>query len=292
MKNNKLLLLALIFCFGFTSQKETQTEIWVGSTPCSDELKVKLGINEKDSVDFIRWDLRLIDSKRFTLTIHYGISKPNTLGFITGGEHKSFDGMVLKSKSNQGPAILTLHSPLLKSNINFAALSSHVYHFLNEQNKLMVGNGGWSYSLSNKDSVRVSENLPRNISPLDFNIENSTLTFVGRTPCEPVNSEYNLALSESCLKIKWLMKLYVDPVTKRPTSFHWSRTGNRTSLIEGTWSIEKINDAVICHFRLRKPFEAMDLVVVDENILYFLDKNHNLMAGDENFSFALNRITK
>ncbi|WP_353480969.1 hypothetical protein [Haliscomenobacter sp.] len=46
---------------------------------------------------------------------------------------------------------------------------------------------------------------------------------------------------------------------------------------------------LFCLLPKDKSDEALQFLVGDENVLFFLDKKQQLLVGDENFSFALNR---
>lgn len=46
---------------------------------------------------------------------------------------------------------------------------------------------------------------------------------------------------------------------------------------------------LFCLLPKDKSDEALQFLVGDENVLFFLDKKKQLLVGDENFSFALNR---
>ena len=296
MKKISTLLLIVLLMSGFSirQSKEIKTEVFVGSTPCDSPVKAIFNIHEKDSIDFMRWGLILSipDSGQgfFSIDLSYGIGQPNTLSFISGGNKFNTEGTIAISKLQSGATVYTLNSKDLKSKLSLIRLSNSILHILTAEKRLMVGNGGWSYSLGKKDPIAKSV-LPSSMSALNMNIENGTLTFSGRTPCEPVNTEYNMALGESCLKIKWLLRMYIDPVTRRPTSFNLMRTGHRSSIIEGTWHIENgtAPGIIICRLNQRKPHEPMLFWIADGNVMYFLDKSMNIMTGDENFSFVLNR---
>src|SRR5215207_1915224 len=76
----KVLLLFLYILFpDRTIDKEIN---YTASTPAGSEVRNFLGINQADSIDFIRWKLKISDHKNFNLSCSYGISKPNTNGFI------------------------------------------------------------------------------------------------------------------------------------------------------------------------------------------------------------------
>ena len=80
------LFLSTLIIVSCASGKENKKEnIYTGSTPADAIVRSFLGIPLTDSIDFIRWKLILQDN-RYQLQCNYGISKPNTDGFINGGK--------------------------------------------------------------------------------------------------------------------------------------------------------------------------------------------------------------
>ena len=60
-------------------------KIYIGSTPATNiDVRSFLGIPFADSIDFIKWKVTLTDN-RYSLQCQFGISKPNTDGFINDG---------------------------------------------------------------------------------------------------------------------------------------------------------------------------------------------------------------
>jgi len=83
---NLLFSIVLLACCAGENEKT-----YTGSTPADAPIKSFLGIPLSDSVDFIRWKL-LIRNNEYQLQCNYGISKPNTDGFINGGEKIELKG--------------------------------------------------------------------------------------------------------------------------------------------------------------------------------------------------------
>src|SRR5687768_11412059 len=76
----KVLLLFLYLLF---SDESIAKEInYTASTPAGSEVREFLGISQADSIDFIRWKLKISDFKEFNLSCSYGIGRANTNGFI------------------------------------------------------------------------------------------------------------------------------------------------------------------------------------------------------------------
>jgi len=94
MKIINSFLLLLFFALNVKAEENTYT----GSTPADSVIRLFLRIPLKDSIDFIRWQL-ILDDKHYTLNCNYGISKPNTNGFINGGKKIMLAGAVSKEKN-------------------------------------------------------------------------------------------------------------------------------------------------------------------------------------------------
>ena len=115
----------------------------------------------------------------------------------------------------------------------------------------------------------------------------------GRTPCQDIAKSIGLAVTPDCFKLKWRVTLYQDPKSQLPTTYKLETTFNRTEAATGKWSKIKLirNNKEVIVYRLaagtRK--ESLSFLRGDDNVLFFLDKNNELLAGDENFSYTLNR---
>jgi hypothetical protein len=71
----------LLFIYILFPGKKLDKEMnYTASTPAGNEVRDFLGISQVDSMDFIRWKLKIIDGKEFNLSCTYGIGKPNTNG--------------------------------------------------------------------------------------------------------------------------------------------------------------------------------------------------------------------
>src|SRR5436190_5928657 len=114
---------------------------YTGSTPADAVIRSFLGIPLTDSVDFIRWKL-MVGDKDYQLQCNYGIGKNNTNGFINGGRKIELKGSLKKDKNyyelQNGDKTLKV-----------AELNTDLLHLLNDDKTLLVGNGGWSYTLNN-----------------------------------------------------------------------------------------------------------------------------------------------
>lgn len=250
-------------------------EIFKASTPANRQLKEFLGIPVLDSIDFIRWKLSFKDSL-YLLNCHYGIGKPNTKDFINGGHKKDLTGTWQKRK---GERLLLNGNKQLK----LAELNNDILHLIDVSEKLMIGNGGWSYTLNKDNPKQKSDILVRQSS----NTLKDSTAYEGRTPSVipglPNESMYN--------RLKWDIVLYANGRTNTPTTYlaisaPWRDRGGK----KGSWKIltdtqgrityQLLNDDGTVFISLFKP---------DDNILLFTDREGKLLVGNEDFSYTLNK---
>jgi hypothetical protein len=123
--------------------------------------------------------------------------------------------------------------------------------------------------------------------------------FEGRTPCNEMLRELNGIASRNCQGIKCQLILYQDVKTHQPSTFllhtiyvgagdtKYSNTGKW--LMQGTTSSP---GAVVYHLNFDKPQTSLRLLSVDDNVLFFLDKDEKFLVGDTYTSYTLNRAKK
>lgn len=305
---NNLLLVTFILS-GFNSC-EAKTKnfpsdiILVASTPGDEQIKSLLAISPDTKVDFIRWNLIFTNTtsskQTFSLNINYGEAQPNTLGFKNGGEKKSIDGeyTISKDKGSINGEVYRLKSMKLPTEILMIKLSDNIYHLLTPQKHLMVGNGGWSYTLNRKEPLtNISTDLPA-LTMLSNLPEDTAqqIIFDGRTPCLDIAKEKNLTVPSDCFKLKWKLILNRDSKTLQPTTYALKRTDHRQSDITGKWTIKKgissNPNAFIYQLDPDKPEQSIYLLLGDENVAFLLHKDNEFFIGNENFSYTLNREQK
>lgn len=253
------IITALLFIL-FTSCVNGKA-VYIGSTPANNSVKNFLGIPLSDSVDFIRWKL-VTHGDQFSLHCDYGIGKPNTNGFI---HRKTID---IKGKVTKDGNYYQLHNN--NKTILLAALNAHIFQFANANKNLMTGNDGWSYTLYGSGT-----GLPNDIKPKKIMLKDS-MVFQGRTPCREI-AKLGVKLSENCYKIKWSLVLYAS--NGKPTRY---RTRGNIMPATGTWKFK--NNMIILEAK-----HPLYLIAADENILLFTDAKWNLLQGDEDFGYTLNR---
>lgn len=129
-------MLSLLACSAAPKTDTCLSTVYVGSTPGDAPLKTLLSIATETKVDFIKWNLTLTTSaekNRFLLTLAFGESQPNTLGFKQGGQHRSLDGTYTTSSSNSDDLngdIYHLKSSRLSSELLLIKVNDNLFHVL------------------------------------------------------------------------------------------------------------------------------------------------------------------
>ncbi len=266
-------LLSITLLVSCASSNETN---YTASTPADALVRTFLGISLIDSIDFIRWKLSITDNK-YSLECNYGIGKPNTNGFYDGGKKIVLSGISKRDKNNY---ILQNGSHVLK----LFELNANLLHILNNDNTLLIGGGGWSYALNNiKPTATNQINLTAKQSVLK-----DSIVFQGRTLCGDFSINRP---SQACIKMKWLIVFYSNK--NEPTTYLL----NRSSMLPlqypgktGTWKIIAGKDGrIIYELTPDRGTTPTYLLKLDEGVLIFTDAKGNLLVGNLDFSYTLNR---
>ena len=267
----------IFFLFLFiliTSCPSGKERIYVGSTPADNIVRSFLEIPFSDSVDFIRWWITIADEK-YSLKCNYGIGKPNTPGFWNGGKWIELNGRVTKNENyysfenkNRTLKVLELNPGLL--------------HFVDENKNLLVGTGGFSYALNNNKTPTSDQvNIISKQDPLK-----DSMAYQGRTLCGDFSINRP---GPNCNKMKWSIIFYANADNNTPTTYLLNR--NRfDSGKKGTWKIITGKGGKIIYELMPENEDIPTyLLKLDDNILLFTDAKGNLLVGNEDFSFTLNR---
>jgi hypothetical protein len=271
-----ILFLLFIVCQSCLASSDEHT--YVGSTPAHEVVRDFLGIPQGDSIDFIRWKL-VIDKDSYQLNCRYGVGKPGTAGFI---DEKRVD---LSGKiARAGNYYQLSHHDKTYSVLE---INPNLLYLLDKQKNLLVGNGGFSYVLNSTTAIKSTA----------FNFKKSetkpglSMAYEGRTPCTELSSILTAEKRERCLKLKWYFIFHTDSVTGHPSHYLTAGTAYREeTMARGNWEIIKGKDGRTI-YKLTPDSKAFSLYLLkaDDNILFFTDAEGNLLVGDENFSYALNR---
>ena len=143
----KFFVILLSVHFWVIATKGTD-RIFIGSTPAAADVRNFLQIPLADSIDFIRWKIVLSENS-YQLNCNYGIGKPNTNGFINGGKTITLKGTLNREKDVY--KLLNGQRPLM-----MVSLNDDLFHLLDKNKKLLIGNGGWSYTLNNASPKHLS----------------------------------------------------------------------------------------------------------------------------------------
>ena len=270
-------IVSIFISFLFLASRASGNEkIYTASTPANTIVRSFLGILPEDSIDFIRWKL-VLRSDSYQLYCNYGISKPNTNGFIEGGKKIELRGSVKKEKNyshlKNGVAVLTL----IELNINLLQIAG-------TDNSLLVGNGGWSYTLNNTKPV-VSDKISFQAKQI---LLVDSLVFDGRTPCDIPGI---VPAGNQCYKLKWSITLYAGKEKSNTGRYKISGTAwRKENGLTGNWKIiTGKNNRILYQLNDDKGNKVLNLLRATENIFLFVDADGNPLTGNEDFSYTLNR---
>lgn len=265
-----------IFAFASTilllSCAAAKERTYTGSTPAGREARLFLGISPKDSVDFIRWNVRFAN-KHFKLVCNYGIGKPNSNSFINGGSQVSFEGRFSERNDT-----LYLHSRDRK--IAMYRINDNLLHLLDSADSLLVGNDGWSYTLSAEEPVN-DRRLNLRPQPLMYH---DSATFTGRTPCPPSL----IPLATGCYKLKWDLTLFSHRDTDEPVSYRLRGTVTNHEWITGECRSMRQKDGLLV-YHISFGDKKFYFIPLDQKLIIFTDSLGKPFTGNADFSFTLNR---
>jgi hypothetical protein len=133
--------------------------VFEGSTPCGDMPRIFLKVPSNDSCEFIKWQITLYkpagssNTANFMLKATYGLTQPNTQGFSRSASFQSEGQWTITKGSAGNPnAIVYRLVTTNRDSISFVELNKEMVHPLDPSGRLMIGNAGWSYTLSRTDN--------------------------------------------------------------------------------------------------------------------------------------------
>lgn len=273
----KRCLFSLLLALPFLSCL-AQERTFVGSTPAHNVVREFLQVSLTDSIDFIRWKLK-VGLGKFELQCHYGLAKPGTPGF-SNEQSVAFEGQLTESKNYYSLQHKDRHVSILRVNAN-------VLHFLDRNNSMLTGNGGYSYALNS--TIPVEDDVVNIHSK--HTVLKSPLVYEGRTPCSDLPELLGLKKSAACNKMKWYFLFYTDSLTGKPSYFLMGGMGYRKeTMAKGSWQIVTgQNERIVYQLYSDIWAHPLKLLKGDDNILFFIDTNERLLVGNEDFSYTLNR---
>lgn len=293
-----MLLMAWTLC-GATGNEHLQ---FIGSTP-GDSLPREFlgGLPANAPCHCIMWELTLFTNRTYDIAARYQVPARGNTNQSEDGPKVTAKGTWEIGEAAKPHGSYRLRSQQTRQILSLAKIGDNLLHVLNSDGTLMVGNGGWSYTLNRADlaekpgDVSRAADMSYKISPLATG-PNVFGVFEGRSPGHGIASDLKIPRHEGRIKVKWRVTLYQDPVTSAPTTYKVEGSLHRRGAREGTWTIghgAKTNPNAIVYQLAATPTEsALLLLKADDNVLFFLDQNRKSMVGHAEFSYTLNRVAR
>ena len=119
--------------------------------------------------------------------------------------------------------------------------------------------------------------------------------FEGRCACQELAQVLKKEVSPECFKTKWGLELYQNPDTQVPSTYVLAGSFFRQAIRKGTWSISKGTktdpDNLVIALEADNQ-QTIYLLKGDDNVLFFLDQNKEILTGNDLFNYTLNRVQK
>ena len=286
--------------------------VFEGITPCSQHTRPLPQIPADTNCEQMIWTFTLYQDAAtqtpttYTLNSAYGVPQQGTLGLAGGGTKITMQGQWTIVKGTQSDPDATVYQLNIDSSqpaVAFLKVNDNLLHVLQRDKSLMVGNGGWSYTINRTDNRTPSQIIgPLGSPPIEgptpvvppMPPSSSVLgIFEGRTPCHDITFEFTkTAPYAECMKIKWRLTLYQDQAGEPSTYLY---RGTQT-FREGTWTITRgikgDPDAVVYQLNIDNAQQPVSFLKTDDNTLFLLDRDMNLLVGDALFSYTLSRTDK
>jgi hypothetical protein len=288
------ILVVAVVCLNGGTRVQTKptppTTVFVGTMPCGEAVRAFVGGTPCTSV---MWRLDLGVGERgepgWSLNAAYGSNSAASVGQMP-------DGLHLSGKLEKSGTTYRLLSNTGKS-ISFRQVSSTLIHLLNDQNRLMPGTGGWSYTLNRADVTDDPgrpELVPGGSYTLSPRETGNTLfgMFGGRTPCTSLVRALHITLNDGCQRLKWRVTLLQNPSTHEPTRYRIEGSLHHPGR-EGAWRIIRgtaaDRDAVVYQLDGTATEGPMLLWKADDNVVFLLDERKQPLVGTIDFSYTLSR---
>ena len=288
-----------------------QSDIFVGTTPAAPWVREFVtGLAPDAPCHAIAWQLALTNQGAgpgtFRLTAVYQIPTASNPNRSETGPRVSLQGTweVLKGTRANPDAVLyrlTLEEP--RRALSFVQVSDGLLHLLNADESLAIGDGGQSYTLNRTDRAEkpgdsvAAMNAPSvsyKISPIATG-DTVFGVFEGRTPCHGISRVLKLSQHAGCIKAKWRLTLYQDPVTAAPTTYKVEGSLFREKPREGGWRILPSPSGrfgkTLYELSAAKKQPTLTLMKGDDNVLFFVNEQCEPIVGHADFGYTLNRVT-
>jgi hypothetical protein len=296
---------ALVACASFkngvTNVASSQNaDVFVGASPCTDFVKPKLQIPSGENCDRIKWRVSLSDSGEYELTREWGFHIDNRTYLPKSTTNLTGTWKIVKGRTGDPNGVVVQLDADKRESIAFALVDQNILHLLDPNKRLAIGDSGASYTLSRTHRSPVLRS-GTNGAATDSDVT-AEATFSGRSPCQEIAKEINHPVDSDCFKLKWSVDLYRDPRTLTPTTYRLRGTLYRNeareteTVREGKWKITKGTksdpNAVVYQLDSFGSDGPIFLLKADRDVLFFLTKEGNLLVGNEDFGYTLNRSEK
>jgi hypothetical protein len=306
-----VIAISIAFGLGITGLSAQTTSdssvfgVFAGSSPAGEAIRPLLQIPRDAKADLIQWrlilyhDAKTLAPTRYRLHCDYGPAVPGLPGLGTRRTTVKKEGswtIGTGIKSNPKAVVYELNGAM-----SLFKVHPDVLHVLNGDRSLMIGNGGWSYTLNRTEAsekpgdpslVVESGDDSRKISPLATG-PSVFGVFEGRSPCLGIARDLKIDVNGGCIKVKWRVTLYQNPETRVPSTYKVEDTLHRQGAREGNWTIlrstETDPNAIVYRLFPTKTETALHLLKGDDNVLFFLNQDRKPLVGHSEFSYTLNR---
>ena len=212
----EIIVVAVVLLNGGTciqTKPTPPTTQFVGTMPCGEAVRAFVGGESCQSVIW-RLDLGVMESGEpgWNLATVYGSNSAASVGMVPDGSH-------LSGKLEKSGTTYRLISNTGKS-ISFRQVSSTLIHLLDDQNRLMPGTPGWSYTLNRAD-VTDDPGRPKQVAEGSYTLSpretgNTVFgIFGGRTPCTSLVRALHITLNDGCQRLKWRVTLLQNASTRQ-----------------------------------------------------------------------------
>ena len=259
--------------------------VYRGTTPCDGITRPVPTMPAGAGCEMAAWRVELHAGGRYVLTAAYGMTKPNSSDIRSGGTPVRLSGTYAAADG-----VLRLRTDDPKVSVRFLKVGQDVLHLIGRDDRLVVGNGAWSYTLnregrSGRGTRVVSATYDEPGGP-------GGGVFEGRTPCAPELRPFTANLVSGCQRLKWRLTLRQN--AGGDPAGYVSGVAGRNDATQGTWRIRRglpgHSDAVVYELRPANGPGRLTLLLLGGRHLYMLGPGQQLLVGDEYLSYTLSRV--
>jgi hypothetical protein len=311
---------AALLLFGCASRgvvagdQESSSAQFLGSTPCDDRVREFLGgLGTNTPCHYIMWQISFTTNRNtdlpatFNLVARYRVPTQSNTNQSEDGPQVALQGkweILQGTPSRPGASVYRLSAEKPQRSLSFVKINEHLLHVLDPDGSLLIGNGGWSYTLNHADHAEPAVEASLAMSAPDMSYKIAPLAtgpavfavFEGRTPCHGIARDLRMPQHAGCMKAKWRVTLYQNPETSAPTTYKVEGTLYREGAGEGAWKMTRgakpHSDANVYRLDPSGTGTALFLWGADENVLFFLNQNREPLVGNSEFSYTLNQVVR